>query len=298
MKNKKGFTLVELCVVIALTSIIVTMICSFISIYRLLLRNPQDRVDYINEINRAQLTVSSWVSRYDSKYYTISIADGGCGLNANPNGSAPSGSNLQSDSISFSNKVLTNGNANTTTKFSVVSTMSFSYAVDKVVQEDNTVVESTNPALIICHVTNGEDDGQKLIFGLKSQTSVNRYSAGHRTDTAKIQKVTDEWLEANKSSNIYIGTGDKAGQLCANSNVALLGDALVQKLYFQKTVTSKSTTRELYWYRRFAVIKNYYALSTVESITYSESANEELKCKIVFDDNTTEELVWTKQQWK
>ncbi len=65
LKSKKGFTLIELTVVLAVTAIVVTMICGFIISYQNQSLRIVKNSDIISDVNRFKETVGQWIDEND-----------------------------------------------------------------------------------------------------------------------------------------------------------------------------------------------------------------------------------------
>ena len=74
LKNKKGFTLVELCVVIAITAIVGSMVMTFIMYSSRQQAQITSEASAISETTLISQTVNSWIKKYDSATYVISAS--------------------------------------------------------------------------------------------------------------------------------------------------------------------------------------------------------------------------------
>lgn len=62
---RRGFTLVELCIVIALISIVMVLMISFLAVFRPRVVQNQIRQDFIDEVSRVRDELKRWVSNAD-----------------------------------------------------------------------------------------------------------------------------------------------------------------------------------------------------------------------------------------
>ena len=83
IKSKKGFTLVELCVVLALIGIVVGMATGFLAVYHKNVVNINSKGKTMSELNVLRSNIGSWLENYDSNDYTVTaypnyiLAEGG-----------------------------------------------------------------------------------------------------------------------------------------------------------------------------------------------------------------------------
>lgn len=74
LKSRKGFTLVELCVVMAITALVGTMVVSFLMISNGQHAKIVKEAQYISDITDVQKTVDGWLKKYDSSSYNFVIS--------------------------------------------------------------------------------------------------------------------------------------------------------------------------------------------------------------------------------
>ena len=152
MRNKKGFTLVELTITLAVTAIVVSMVCGFIIVYQNQSLRVGQNKEAVSDITLFRRTLNEWITEYDNISNTIS-ANGGrliCGA----------------DSIEFASDQLIwkkNGSEYRTYSFNVMS---------------NCVFEIKNGMVYCKTVCN--DKSVDLMFNVFSMTGRDRYSTGSR----------------------------------------------------------------------------------------------------------------------
>ena len=152
INSRAGFTLVELCVVMAVAAIVGTMVVTFM----IFMSNQQAEITKeakcIKEITEVQKTVNGWLKKFDSENYIITSP--GNNLVATTVTSTPAGS------ISFSNKKITVDNVETAKEFENITSVNF-YVLD-----GKNAVKVT--------IKYGKNETQDLIFSLFSKTTRNR----------------------------------------------------------------------------------------------------------------------------
>lgn len=76
LKSKRGFTLLELVVAIAVDAIAVTAICLTAAIYQK--TNTENLVRYngVIEVSRVELALKNWARRYDNTNYSFAVSEG------------------------------------------------------------------------------------------------------------------------------------------------------------------------------------------------------------------------------
>ena len=75
LKSKKGFTLVELCIVIALMGVVVAMVVGFIGQYNKDTYSLMKNRNVMNDINAVRQMTSDWLRYYDNGKYEIAPSD-------------------------------------------------------------------------------------------------------------------------------------------------------------------------------------------------------------------------------
>ncbi len=73
-RSKRGFTLVELTVVIAVTAVVITMICTFMLAFGQHAVRIEKNSDAMSDINTCRAAVNEWISAYDSKAYNMTAS--------------------------------------------------------------------------------------------------------------------------------------------------------------------------------------------------------------------------------
>lgn len=77
VKRRRGFTLSELCIVLALVAIVGTIVTSFCLVIHRRSVISRARLDIVNEINVVETYVERWVDKMYEKGATFSIAEDG-----------------------------------------------------------------------------------------------------------------------------------------------------------------------------------------------------------------------------
>lgn len=77
VKRRRGFTLSELCIVLALVAIVGTIVTSFCLVIHRRSVISRARLDIVNEINVVETYVERWVDKMSEKGATFSIAEDG-----------------------------------------------------------------------------------------------------------------------------------------------------------------------------------------------------------------------------
>ncbi len=281
MKNKKGFSLVELCVVLAVVTMIVLMICQFIRVHHQSTYGLKEKDDFMYDITAAQGLIEEWVGLYDNGYYDISISDDKKTVSAAGNSNATAYSiTTTSGNLAFdaTQKRLTNSRNSKYIVFEAIKDIQFSFAKQKTVNDDGTVTATTNDnkSIVICTLTSRKNETQKLVFSFQSQISRNRFSSVKRTDATKIKTATDAWINTYSSSSISV----ESGKLKSGSS----------KLYFEQSGTRGGTLK---WTGQLLGFKRQnYGLGDAMSISYSKNGNI-ITCSITYSDGSAETITWT-----
>ena len=111
--NKKAFTLVELCIVMALVSIVALLMTSFMAVFQPRVAQNQARHDFLDEVSLVREELRKWVTNADNG--TVYVGEGnGYLLYRKTDDEAPI-----SDYVDFSD-----------------GTLSFEYSSDKVADRD------------------------------------------------------------------------------------------------------------------------------------------------------------------
>ena len=77
IKQKRGFTLSELCIVLALVAVVATIVTSFCLVVHQRSVISSARLDIVNEVNVVETFVERWVDKMSEKGATFSIAEDG-----------------------------------------------------------------------------------------------------------------------------------------------------------------------------------------------------------------------------
>ena len=172
--SERGFTLVELCIVIAITAIVVVLCCTFIISYNGSVNKVKAYKEYMNEISTAKMAVTNWINAHDSAYYSIAENASTKGLSA-----AYKDNSTKNGSISFTNGVLAcAGNNVSTTSFRIVNKIEF----------------GIDGALLLCTIGADGQEDVPLAFPLFSKTERDRYASSEKIDIAKLASIIDEWV--------------------------------------------------------------------------------------------------------
>lgn len=76
LKNRKGFTLTELCIVIAIAAIVGVMITTTIVLTSTQKEDIEDEAAFIKEVTDIQIRATKWIRKYDNTNYAImSVTD-------------------------------------------------------------------------------------------------------------------------------------------------------------------------------------------------------------------------------
>jgi len=281
IKKKKGFTLLELTIVIALTAIIVTMVISFVAVYRTSTYSLKGNDDYMTNLTTLQLDIENLLSRYDSNYYDLKIENGVIKVTHSSKGSTLS--SLQPETtISYdpNNKQLLDSATGTVYSYPNITSVLFSYGKKLAEEEDGSysLSSSDDERLIYCTVSDSEGNEVQFIYSRQSKTTRNRYSSNKRTDAAKIQLATDNFLSTY--TTYYKNLITTEGKLTTDNTVL---QSARPYLYF--------ADGKLNWDRTFGLRHKYYSLSSTSAVNYSIN-DKTLTCTITYADSTKETLTW------
>lgn len=78
--NKKGFTLIELCIVIALTAIVASMTVLFTTIISRRVNQSNIHNEVITSISNMETGIKKWLTHYDNSDYRIEINNSARGI--------------------------------------------------------------------------------------------------------------------------------------------------------------------------------------------------------------------------
>ena len=175
IRNKKGFTLVELCIVLALISIVVTMATTFIATYRhQVIRVTGDR-DTINDLSQIQRITREWIAYYDDYNSDIDAIDSEGGFSKLK---TSGGAQLYYDPAAKKLIWADDSNSiNNTYSFSELEGLHFSSVKNSGSSEDGS---DARTKLIICDADIG-DSSQKLLFTVFTGIQRFRYLNPERT---------------------------------------------------------------------------------------------------------------------
>lgn len=165
MKSKKGFTLIELCIVIALIAIVSTMVVTFLAVYQ---KNSFSLVGskaIMNDISDVRTTVKDWVQQYDNGEYEF-----------NASGSTLEAKNSSGDvaKIYIAEKTLyreLNGEIINADKMTVITSSKFSF--DTTQNDEGVTVEDRG--VVKCTVYFGGSQ-EEMMFTLFSNSQRSRFS--------------------------------------------------------------------------------------------------------------------------
>ncbi len=175
LKSKKGFTLVELSIVIALIGIVVSMAVGFIAQYNKdtysLVRNR----NAMNDINNIRRITNEWVKYYDNGQYTITPSDSGSGvLQATKDGKVDK---LFIENGKFVWKMNNDTKVYKAYALNSVTTLKYDFTKteDKTAIKDKSGKEVKN--VIKCTVYfNDNRNWENLLFSILSKSPRSRYS--------------------------------------------------------------------------------------------------------------------------
>lgn len=121
--RKKGFTLVELCIVIAIIAIVGTMVTTTIVFFSSQNNDVQKEASFIADVTNIQGKVHDWIMKYDNTGYAITHNGSQSSLTAS-RGS-------ESSAITFQNGKLKVDGASISEKYKNVSKVTFQIIEDK-----------------------------------------------------------------------------------------------------------------------------------------------------------------------
>lgn len=73
--SKKGFTMVELCIVIAIAAIVATMITTTVILTSGQKEGIQREAAFISEVTDIQIRTNTWLKKYDNTNHTLSVVE-------------------------------------------------------------------------------------------------------------------------------------------------------------------------------------------------------------------------------
>ena len=161
MKRRSGFTLVELCVVIAIAAIVGTMIVTF----SLFLFNQNEQImrnaSRISEITKTQTVINDWIRIYDQQIYDIRPNDDQTKLIAYKN-------DEQVSTLYLDNGIIYAGGTEKNEKFSDITSIYFS----KISSETQKLIQAD------LYFKEEGDEKQVLIFAVYSGMTRDRNVMG------------------------------------------------------------------------------------------------------------------------
>jgi len=289
--NKKGFTLMEMSIVIALLAVIVVMVLTFINAFRSSTYNLKGKDDYMQDLTLMQSEIDKWLAKYDSNYYTVSIVEDGIKSESSEEGEQLS-SLSETGTLIFQDGKLIDSVSGSNNSYETISKVRFEFKNLFIADENGNLSDSgkIDERYIFCTVysTADYDTQEEFIFSRQSKTERTRYSSGNRTDTAKVQTITDSWIDAYKDyfDNFYT---DGNGTLNTNKIIGFQAS-----LYYEIV----DGTGYLIWDRADNVRHREYGLTSITKISYSYEPNTKtLTCNVYFSDpelypNDKEVLTW------
>lgn len=120
---KNGFTLTELCVVMAIAAIVGAMTTTYIIFFSSQKREITSQAATISEISTAKSTVNDWLRVYDTSGYEITEHNSGKGLIAQKND--------ETHSIMFDKKTVTVDGVSKTNEFESITNLYFDIRVSE-----------------------------------------------------------------------------------------------------------------------------------------------------------------------
>jgi len=175
MKNKKGFTLLELCVAVALSMMIVTLTTTYIVMYNGKSAEVTANSDTITEINEIKVILNQWTKVYGTDKYDISMQNGNS-VEGYREVKAENLSGGYTYILRFENNKLIQEKVENGTKTSseielnMVDNMCFFWSGEK-----NSVLKCS-----ISFADNSTFDAQNLLYPILSKTSRERYTIASR----------------------------------------------------------------------------------------------------------------------
>ena len=166
--NRKGFTLVELCVVIAIIAIIGTMVTTTIVFVSKQNSDVRKEASFIADVTDIQKNINDWLKKYDSAGYQIKHTSNQSSLKATKGG--------ETVTLTFSDseKKLKVGSADASGKYENVSDVTFQVIEDK----NGENIEGKVAQIVIEAKKGSGTETQKLIFPLFSNKARQRSVTG------------------------------------------------------------------------------------------------------------------------
>lgn len=163
LKQRAGFTLVELCVVMAVAAIVGTMVMTSVIFFNKQQTEITREAKTITETTMVQNAVNTWLKKYDSSSFTIALSNSQL-VASNSSGNV--------GTLSFANHKIMDGTNAATEDLEYIQSVSFnrpSYTKDSTSIPDR-VVNVT--------ITYTNDTQQKLLFSLFSAVTRERKVEG------------------------------------------------------------------------------------------------------------------------
>ena len=155
--NRKGFTLTELCIVMAVAAIVGTMITSTVMFVSQQSNDIQSEASFIFEVTDIQNKVNDWLKKYDNAGYEINHKNSQTALEAKKGGSV--------STLTFSGDGITVDGTKVSEDYANISGIVFEVVVDKNAEG---VVEGRNVQIKVTAKKGNGTETQTLLFPLFS----------------------------------------------------------------------------------------------------------------------------------
>ena len=157
-KNRKGFTLSELCIVLALVAIVSTIVISFCLIMNKRSAISRARLDIVNEVNAVETLIEKWVDK---------MSEQGAVFSKTEDGSLLATVNNVDYGVSFANGEFKASVPDGDNEIAVATTRIESIAFDLVSEDEDAILFCAATALL--PQVNGEAKEEKYTFCVNSR---------------------------------------------------------------------------------------------------------------------------------
>lgn len=167
IKSKKGFTLTELCVVMAITAIVATMVVTTsVFIFKQNADINQD-TSFISEVTDVQTRMNEWLKRYDNAGYQI--------VHKNGQGMLEAKKGEETSTITFSEKCIKIDGVKVSDEYKNISGITFQIIEDK---SSTGAIEGKVAEIKIMAKNGTGKEPQTLLFPLFSNKTRERNVTG------------------------------------------------------------------------------------------------------------------------